>query len=98
MEIVFNDTDLRRYMEYAVDVSPKAPILVDKYVLGKEVEVDVISDGVDCLLPGIMEHIELSASLLFDAAELLHERAHPKALGRTFTKRPDHACSIERHR
>ena len=45
-------------MDYAVDVSPKAPILVDKYVLGKEVEVDVISDGVDCLLPGIMEHIE----------------------------------------
>ncbi len=58
MEIVFNSTDLRRYMEYAVDVSPNAPILVDKYVLGKEVEVDVISDGVDCLLPGIMEHIE----------------------------------------
>jgi carbamoyl-phosphate synthase large subunit len=58
MEIVFTEEDLRRYMEYAVDVSPKAPILVDKYVLGKEVEVDVISDGVDCLLPGIMEHIE----------------------------------------
>lgn len=58
MEIVFNSADLQRYMDYAVDVSPKAPILVDKYVLGKEVEVDVISDGVDCLLPGIMEHIE----------------------------------------
>jgi len=58
MEIVYSREDLRRYMEYAVDVSPKAPILVDKYVLGKEVEVDVIGDGVDCLLPGIMEHIE----------------------------------------
>ncbi len=58
MEIVYNADDLRRYMQYAVDVSPKAPILVDKYILGKEVEVDVISDGVDCLLPGIMEHIE----------------------------------------
>ena len=58
MEIVYNKSDLERYMTYAVDVSPKAPILVDKYVLGKEVEVDVISDGVDCLLPGIMEHIE----------------------------------------
>src|ERR1051326_661859 len=45
-------------MTYAVDVSPKAPILVDKYILGKEVEVDVIGDGEDCLLPGIMEHIE----------------------------------------
>src|SRR5258707_9094372 len=58
MEIVYTPEDLRSYMTYAVDVSPKAPILVDKYVLGKEVEVDVISDGVDCLLPGIMEHIE----------------------------------------
>ena len=58
MEIVYNREDLDRYMAYAVDVSPKAPILVDKYILGKEVEVDVISDGVDCLLPGIMEHIE----------------------------------------
>ncbi len=58
MEIIYNRTDLERYMHYAVDVSPKAPILVDKYILGKEVEVDVISDGTDCLLPGIMEHIE----------------------------------------
>ena len=58
MEIVYTRSDLDRYMTYAVDVSPKAPILVDKYILGKEVEVDVISDGVDCLLPGIMEHIE----------------------------------------
>jgi carbamoyl-phosphate synthase large subunit len=58
MEIVYTESELLNYMTYAVDVSPKAPILVDKYVLGKEVEVDVISDGVDCLLPGIMEHIE----------------------------------------
>lgn len=58
MEIIYTADDLRSYMNYVVEVSPKAPILVDKYVLGKEVEVDVISDGIDCLLPGIMEHIE----------------------------------------
>jgi carbamoylphosphate synthase large subunit len=58
MEIVYTEDELLNYMKYAVEVSPKAPILVDKYVLGKEVEVDVISDGTDCLLPGIMEHIE----------------------------------------
>lgn len=58
MEILYAPEELRSYMTYAVDVSPKAPILVDKYILGKEVEVDVISDGEDCLLPGIMEHIE----------------------------------------
>jgi carbamoyl-phosphate synthase large subunit len=58
MEIVYSEDDLRSYMQTAVDVSPKKPILVDKYITGKEAEVDVISDGVDCLLPGIMEHIE----------------------------------------
>ncbi|MBC7805007.1 MAG: carbamoyl-phosphate synthase large subunit [Akkermansiaceae bacterium] len=58
MEIVNSEDELRSYMRYAVDVSPKAPILVDRYIIGKEVEVDCISDGVDCLLPGIMEHIE----------------------------------------
>ncbi len=58
MEIVYNAADLERYMTYVVDVSPKAPILVDKYILGREVEVDVICDGEECLLPGIMEHIE----------------------------------------
>ncbi|MDO8684633.1 MAG: ATP-grasp domain-containing protein, partial [Armatimonadota bacterium] len=58
MEIIHSRLELSAYMNYAVDVSPKAPILVDKYIVGKEVEVDVISDGVDCLIPGIMEHIE----------------------------------------
>lgn len=58
MEIVYNRAELEHYMDYVVDVSPRAPILVDKYILGKEVEVDVIGDGEECLLPGIMEHIE----------------------------------------
>lgn len=58
MEIVYNEKDLLHYMKYAVNISPRHPILIDKYVLGKEVEVDVISDGTDVLLPGIMEHIE----------------------------------------
>lgn len=60
MEIVYTESELRQYMKHAVDISPDpdAPILVDRYVMGKEVEVDVIADGVDCLIPGIMEHIE----------------------------------------
>ncbi|MEN6370838.1 MAG: carbamoyl-phosphate synthase large subunit [Armatimonadota bacterium] len=58
MEIIYNRLELLSYMAYVVEVSPEAPILVDKYIIGKEVEVDVISDGVDCLIPGIMEHIE----------------------------------------
>ncbi|MCE5322280.1 carbamoyl-phosphate synthase large subunit [bacterium] len=60
MEIVYTEPELRTYAQYALDISPDpdAPILIDKYILGKEVEVDVIADGVDCLIPGIMEHIE----------------------------------------
>jgi carbamoyl-phosphate synthase large subunit len=58
MEIVGSREELLNYMHYVVDVSPDAPILVDKYVPGKEAEVDVIGDGEDCVVPGIMEHIE----------------------------------------
>ncbi len=58
MEIVYGADELRSYMTYVVEVSPEAPILIDKYILGREVEVDVIADGEECLLPGIMEHIE----------------------------------------
>jgi carbamoyl-phosphate synthase large subunit len=58
MEIVYNERDLVSYMRMAADVNPNRPVLVDKYVYGKEVEVDVIADGETCLLPGIMEHIE----------------------------------------
>jgi len=58
MEIVHNTQELLKYMETAVQVSPKHPVLVDKYVRGKEVEVDAIGDGEKILIPGIMEHIE----------------------------------------
>ena len=58
MEIVYNETDLRSYMRTSTEVTPDKPILVDKYITGKEAEVDVICDGETCLLPGIMEHIE----------------------------------------
>lgn len=58
MEIVYNSEDLRYYMETAVQASPDHPVLVDKYMEGKEVEVDAICDGTDVLIPGIMEHIE----------------------------------------
>jgi carbamoyl-phosphate synthase large subunit len=58
MEIVYNDIELEEYMKSAVLVSPRHPVLVDKYMLGKELEVDAISDGEDVIIPGIMEHIE----------------------------------------
>lgn len=59
MEIVNNDEDLRVYMATAVkEISHDAPILVDKYVVGKECEVDAICDGENVFIPGVMEHIE----------------------------------------
>ncbi|MGX7418736.1 carbamoyl-phosphate synthase large subunit [Carnobacterium gallinarum] len=58
MEIVENQKDLENYMRHAVKASPEHPVLVDRYLLGKECEVDAISDGTDVLIPGIMEHIE----------------------------------------
>ena len=58
MEIVFSEQQLDGFYQEAEDANPGQPVLVDKYLLGKEAEVDVISDGVDTLVPGIMEHIE----------------------------------------
>jgi carbamoyl-phosphate synthase large subunit len=58
MEIIYNLDDLKKYMQEAVDVSTEQPVLIDRYLTGKEIEVDAICDGTNVLLPGIMEHIE----------------------------------------
>lgn len=58
MEIVYNETELAHYMENAVEASPEHPVLIDRYMLGKEVEIDAICDGETVVIPGIMEHIE----------------------------------------
>ena len=60
MEIVYNDAALKIYMETAVkEVSNKAPILIDKYIIGKELETDAIADSEhNVFIPGVMEHIE----------------------------------------
>ncbi len=58
MEIVYSDAELLNYMEQAVKINPEHPVLIDRYMLGKEVEVDAICDGETVLIPGIMEHVE----------------------------------------
>ena len=58
MEIVYSDNELLSYMEQAVKINPDHPVLIDRYMLGKEVEVDAICDGETVLIPGIMEHVE----------------------------------------
>ncbi|NLM45967.1 MAG: carbamoyl-phosphate synthase large subunit [Firmicutes bacterium] len=58
MIIAFEPADIREYMEIILRQKQENPVLVDKYLPGREIEVDAISDGEDVLLPGIMEHIE----------------------------------------
>ncbi|MBN1177103.1 MAG: carbamoyl-phosphate synthase large subunit [Dehalococcoidales bacterium] len=58
MEIVYNATELVRYIGLAMELDTGHPVLIDKYLQGKEVEVDAIGDGETVLIPGIMEHIE----------------------------------------
>ena len=58
MEIVYHEEELLHYMENAVKINPEHPVLIDRYLTGKEIEVDAICDGTDVLIPGIMEHIE----------------------------------------
>jgi len=58
MEIVHNETELIRYLTLALEMDRQHPVLIDKYLQGKEVEVDAVGDGERVLIPGIMEHIE----------------------------------------
>ena len=58
MQIVGNEKQLKRYLKTAVEIDEDKPVLVDKYVEGKEVEVDAICDGHDVFVPGIMELVE----------------------------------------
>ena len=58
MEIVHDATELVRYLSLAMELDTGHPVLIDKYLQGKEVEVDAIGDGEAVLIPGVMEHIE----------------------------------------
>ncbi len=58
MQIVSKDEDLKHYLKTAVEIDEDKPVLVDKYIQGKEVEVDAICDGRDVFVPGIMELVE----------------------------------------
>ncbi|TGY75647.1 carbamoyl-phosphate synthase large subunit [Lepagella muris] len=58
MQIVSNEHKLRQYLQTAVEINVEHPVLVDKYIMGKELEVDAICDGENVFVPGIMEHVE----------------------------------------
>ncbi|MDE6857407.1 MAG: carbamoyl-phosphate synthase large subunit, partial [Alistipes sp.] len=58
MQIVSNEESLRHYLQTAVEVNTDSPVLVDRYIMGRELEVDAICDGREVFIPGIMEHVE----------------------------------------
>ncbi len=58
MQIVNSEESLRRYLQTAVEIDESRPVLVDKYITGKELEVDAVCDGKDVFIPGIMQHVE----------------------------------------
>lgn len=58
MQIAINDEDVDEFIGIINRIAQEHPILVDKYLVGKEIEVDAVCDGTDILIPGIMEHIE----------------------------------------
>ena len=58
MEIAYKEADIREYMRVITRTKIENPVLVDKYLMGREIEVDAICDGEDILIPGIMEHLE----------------------------------------
>lgn len=58
MEITYNEKELKYYLKNAFEKDKKNPVLIDKYLMGREIEVDAICDGEEILIPGVMEHLE----------------------------------------
>jgi carbamoyl-phosphate synthase large subunit len=81
MQIVYDETDLARYMERAVDVSPGKPILIDQFLESAvEVDVDCVSDGIRVVIGGVMQHIEEAGIHSGDSACVLPPHSLPPAV------------------
>lgn len=90
MEIVYSEQELLHYMKNAVNVNPEHPVLVDRYMIGLEFEVDAISDGKDVYIPGIMEHIERAGvhsgdSIAVYPTQTLSEESKQKIIDHTIS-------------
>ena len=93
MEIVRDAGELRRYMSWARQALPRGTVLVDKYLLGTEVEVDAVSDGETVVVPGIMQHIERAGVHSGDSYAV-----YPAALDPHLQEQVvDHTVRIARH-
>ena len=88
MQIVSNEERLRHYLQTAVEVNEDSPVLVDRYIMGKELEVDAICDGKDVFIPGIMEHVERTGIHSGDSISIyptfsVSQKAKDKIIGYT---------------
>ena len=97
MQIAINDKDITEYIGIINRYTQEHPILVDKYIVGKEIEVDAVCDGKDILIPGIMEHIERAGihsgdSISVYPAQTISEKA--KATIEEYTKRLARALHV----
>ncbi|MCL2493098.1 MAG: carbamoyl-phosphate synthase large subunit [Clostridiales bacterium] len=90
MQVVYSDRELLEYLDEAVSLSEAHPVLIDRYIRGKEVEVDAICDGEDVLIPGIMEHVERTGVHSGDSISVYPPHTVPEEVCATltdFTKR-----------
>ena len=97
MQIAINDKDIIEYIGIINRYTQEHPILVDKYIVGKEIEVDAVCDGKDILIPGIMEHIERAGihsgdSISVYPAQTISDKA--KATIEEYTKRLAQALHV----
>lgn len=97
MKIAWNDDEIEEFIGIINTITQDHPILVDKYLMGKEIEVDAICDGTDILIPGIMEHIERTGvhsgdSISVYPAHTISEKAKETLVG--YTKRLAQALHV----
>lgn len=98
MQIATNDDEIKEFMEIINRIAQDHPILVDKYLMGKEIEVDAICDGEDILIPGIMEHIERAGVHSGDSISVYPAQSLTKELTDTieeYTKRLARALHVK---
>lgn len=83
MQVVYSDDELHKYLKDAVSLSTDHPVLIDKYIQGKEVEIDAIADGDDILIPGIMEHVEKTGVHSGDSISIYPYYSLPESVAET---------------
>lgn len=98
MRIAISDEDIREFIGIINQIAQEHPILVDKYLVGKEIEVDAVCDGEDILIPGIMEHIERAGihsgdSISVYPAQSISEKATETI--ELYTKKLAHALHVK---